>query len=144
MEYAINRRTQMAKDFNSLSRGLNWESVMPKTLDELWIQGPKLLSAARPKFGKTDQTYQLEIEMPGVEKENVEVLLDPANYYLTVKVMGPGEDEERVDLFLRSVSIPAEANISGGYTAKLDLGILTVTFPIDEDTQPRIIEVTVE
>ena len=144
MEYAVNRRTQIAKNFDSLSRGLNWESVFPKTLDELWIQGPKLLSAAWPKFVKTDQEYQLAIEMPGVGKENVEVLLDPANSYLTVKVMGPCDDEERVALFHRTVSIPSEADISGGYTAKLDLGILTVTFPVDEDTQPRIIEVTVE
>ena len=137
MEYAVNHRTQISNVMNAM---------FPKTLDELWAQGPKLLSAIQPKFVKNNGqgTYQLAIQMPGVAKESVEVLLDPANFYLTVKVMGPCDDEERVALFHRTMSIPSEADISGGYKAKLDLGILTVTFPVDEDTQPRIIEVTVE
>ena len=127
MEYAINRRTQIAK-----------------TLDEVLEWTRPTLSYVFPKFVKNDQGYQLAIEMPGVDKEKIEVLLDPANFYLTVKVLGQGDDGERVALYHRTVSIPSEADISGGYKAKLDLGILTVTFPVDEDTQPRIIEVTVE
>jgi len=140
MEYVVNRRTQIAKVINSVLP----IPVNSKTLDEVleWTRPP--MSYAFPKFVKNDRGYQLAIEMPGVEKENIEVLLDPVNFYLTVKVMGPSDEEERVALYHRTVSIPSEADISGGYTAKLDLGILTVTFPIDEDTQPRIIEVTVE
>ena len=127
MEYAVNRRTQIAK-----------------TLDEVLEWTRPTVNYILPKFVKNDKGYQVAIEFPGIMKEDIEVLLDPANYYLTVKVMGPCDDEERVALFHRTVSIPADANISGGYTAKLDLGILKITFSIDEDTQPRIIEVTVE
>jgi len=136
MEYAVNQLSEISKAVNSL---------FPKTLDELQRWSRPTVHYVYTKFVKNDQGYQLAIEIPGVEKEDIEVLLDPVNYYLTVKVMdSQGDDGERVALLHRTVSIPSEADISGGYKAKLDLGILTVTFPVDEDTQPRIIEVTVE
>ena len=141
MEYAVNRRTQIANVINSVLP----IPVNSKTLDEVMEWTRPTMNYILPKFVKNDQGYQLAIEMPGVKKEDIEVLLDPVNYYLTVKVMdSQGDDGERVALYHRTVSIPSEADISGGYTAKLDLGILTVTFPIAEDTQPRIIAVTVE
>ena len=127
MEYAVNRRTQIAK-----------------TLDEVLEWTRPTVNYILPKFVKNDKGYQVAIEFPGIMKEDIEVLLDPANYYLTVKAVGRSPYDEQTALYHRTVSIPSEADISGGYTAKLDLGILTVTFPIDEDTQPRIIEVTVE
>jgi HSP20 family molecular chaperone IbpA len=135
MEYAVNQLSEISKAVNSL---------FPKTMDELQRWSGPTVNYILPKFIKNDRGYQLEIGMPGYKKEDIEVLLDPANFYLTVKIMDPCNDEERVALYHRTVSIPSEADISGGYTAKLDLGILTVTFPVDEDTQPRIIEVTVE
>jgi len=140
MEYTVNRRTQImgASPFRFIN------SELPKKLDEVLEWTRPTMNYVFPKFVKNDQGYQLAIELPGVLKEGIKVLLDPANYYLTVKVMSRDPIDEQVALYHRTVSIPSEADISAGYTAKLDLGILTVTFPVDEDTQPRIIEVTVE
>ncbi|MCX7677713.1 MAG: Hsp20/alpha crystallin family protein [Spirochaetes bacterium] len=99
---------------------------------------------------ETDDAFILKCEMPGVEKDNIEILLD--NDELTIKgiVKENGEDlgtltysEYRLYNYERKFRVGDNINGSA-INASLDNGILTITLPKSEKVKPRKIEITFE
>ena len=104
-----------------------------------------------PGFWHDADGYTLALEVPGYTKESIEVRVDPVNRLLGLRVTNYKKNEDVPELpdegevvLQHTVPIPGGANISEDPKAKLDLGILTITFSEDVATQPRIVEVTVE
>lgn len=87
-----------------------------------------------------DSNYYVQIELPGVSKDAIE--LDLENAVLSVRaerVHKQGESEHRASL-TRSVSIPE--GVSGDkIKAAYSDGILTVTLPKEEQRKPRKIAI---
>jgi len=102
-----------------------------------------------PGFFHDADGWTMSLEVPGTKKEAIEVRVDPVGRTLGVVVKEPYEqidgtvDGEKVKQQY-TVPIPGEADISVDPKATLELGILSITFPEDVATQPRIVEVTVK
>lgn len=100
-----------------------------------------------PEFIHDCEGYSLSLEVPGTEKKDIEVRVDPVGRTLGVVIKEFNIDiDENRDVVKQqyAVSIPGGADISVDPKATLELGILSITFPEDVATKPRIIEVTVE
>lgn len=95
---------------------------------------------------QTDDAYVVEMDLPGVKKEDISVELSGAELVVTGdlkdgadgqssrRVRRSGHIEQRVLL-----PVPAEAD---KVTASLSDGVLTVTVPKSEDDKPQRVEVT--
>ena len=97
-----------------------------------------------PGFFHDTDGYTLSLEVPGYVKESIKVEVDPANRILALTVTNYKDVEEGEIVLQKRLSIPIGANVSEDPKATLELGILSITFPEDVATKPRIIEVTVE
>ena len=100
-----------------------------------------------PGFFHDTDGYTLSLEVPGTKKEDIEVRVDPVGRTLGVVVKEYNiEVDENKEVVKQqyAVSIPGGADVSKDPKATLELGILSITFPEDVATKPRIIEVTVE
>jgi HSP20 family molecular chaperone IbpA len=91
--------------------------------------------SVRTNIKETDAAYELDIEMPGYEKDQIKVSLD--NGYLTVSAERKQSDEEEKKHFLRreisqscSRSYYVGTEVSkDNITAKYDKGLLCLTVP---------------
>ena len=90
--------------------------------------------------------YTLEVEMPGVSKENLEMWVE--NNELTIlgrrstpTVQGTlVHRESRPENFRRSFELDPSIN-AGKISAKIDQGVVTLTLPKAEQVKPRKIAV---
>ena len=95
---------------------------------------------------ETDDSYVLEVELPGVRREDVDLQVDEGRLRLT----GTRRERERVGLlrhrtrttgrFSLSVSLPVPVD-ADGVTASLDSGLLTVVVPKAEHARRRRIPI---
>src|SRR5438105_3837483 len=91
--------------------------------------------------------YTLEVEMPGVSKENLEMWVE--NNELTIlgrrampTVEGtPIHRESRAENFRRTFELDPSID-SGKISAKIEQGIVTLTLPKAEQVKPRKITVS--
>ncbi len=99
---------------------------------------------------ETEEAFMLKCEMPGVEKDNIEVLLD--NDELTIKGMVKENEgdlgalaysEYRLCNYERKFWVGDNINGSA-INAALENGILTITLPKSEKVKPKKIEITFE
>jgi HSP20 family protein len=105
----------------------------------------------RVDITETDSSYEIVAEIPGVRKKDVKVTVD--NGVLTVSGERKQEKEEkdkklhRVERyygsFCRSFALPDNVN-SSNVKATFDGGVLNLTLPKTEQSQPKAIEVKVE
>ena len=91
-----------------------------------------------------ENEYTLEIEMPGIKKENVKIELSKG--YLTISAENNNEVEEKEDNYIRKerhygsftrsfyVGDKVEMN---GIKASMDNGILSITVPKEESEEPE-------
>ena len=90
--------------------------------------------------------YTLEVEMPGVNKENLEMWVE--NNELTIlgrRSMPSAEGtlihrESRVENFRRSFELDPSID-AGKISAKIEQGVVTLTLPKAEQVKPRKIAV---
>lgn len=99
---------------------------------------------------ETDQAYTLEADLPGLKKEDIELMV--VDNMITIK--GERKQEEKVEekgyhrferrygAFQRSFEIPGGFD-SEKVTAKFEDGVLRVTLPKREEAKPKHIEVRV-
>ena len=99
---------------------------------------------------ETDEAYTIEADLPGVNKEDIELtVLDNA---LTIKGERKSEKEakeegyhrveRRYGSFQRSFHVPGGFD-PGKVSANFDKGVLRVTLPKREESKPKQIEVKV-
>jgi len=99
---------------------------------------------------ETDNDFVITAEMPGVDKDGVDITLDNNELEINGKINGNLPDSEnlkyaefRLYNYYRKFNVGDSIN-STALKAGLDNGILTVTLPKKEEVKPRKIEVTVE
>ncbi len=96
---------------------------------------------------ETDDSYVVEIDLPGVKRDEVDIQL--TDRQLTVS--GEVTEKERTGILRRrtrrvgrfqySVTLPADVD-ADGVSARLDDGVLTVRVPKAEQAKPRRIPIT--
>ncbi|HEY8443520.1 MAG TPA: Hsp20/alpha crystallin family protein [Clostridia bacterium] len=97
---------------------------------------------------ETDKEYLVEAELPGVEKEDVEISLNDGQLTIMVKKAQQTEEqdasyirrERRVGAMQRSVYLANASN--QGATAKFKNGILTLRIP--KDDSQKIYKIDIE
>jgi HSP20 family protein len=105
----------------------------------------QFIAPAATVFENTDG-YTLEVEMPGVSKENLEMWVE--NNELTIlgrrstpSVEGtPIHRESRSEDFRRSFELDPSID-AGKISAKIEQGVVTLTLPKTEQVKPRKIAV---
>ncbi|TCS38396.1 heat shock protein Hsp20 [Paucimonas lemoignei] len=94
---------------------------------------------------ETDKTYEIEVEIPGVKKEDVKVAVDNQRISIEGEVkresaQKEGENivyaERSIKKFARSVMLPVEVDDAGAQ-AKLENGVLMLTLPKKVTAQPK-------
>jgi HSP20 family protein len=86
---------------------------------------------------ETDEAYKVNVDMPGVKKEDIQIALD--NGVLTVKGETRKEDKEEKDgklirqerhvgQFIRQLSVGSDVDATG-VKATFDNGVLAITLP---------------
>ncbi|NKQ52082.1 Hsp20/alpha crystallin family protein [Amycolatopsis sp. K13G38] len=132
------RRLDPFRDFDRL-----FDSLVPRR-DE---QPQPELFTPRADVSETEQEYVLDIELPGVRRDDITVEADGTD----IRVTGELKDKEREGRFHRKarrvgkfayrVSLPRDVD-GGNIAATLDEGVLTVRIPKAEAAKPRRIEIT--
>jgi HSP20 family protein len=98
---------------------------------------------------ETDDAYIVRVELPGVNKDQVDVQLQGGELVITGEIPGNGEGDDtrrhrssrRTGQFELRTYLPGDVN-ADAVTAQLSDGILTVTVPKSEAAKPRKIEIT--
>lgn len=103
--------------------------------------------AANPRLNivETDKTFQIEVEMPGVEKQDIKVAID--NRTVTIEGEAKRETaqkeggnvvyaERSMRRYARSFTLPTEVEDAGAQ-ARLENGILLLTLPKKASAQPK-------
>jgi HSP20 family protein len=95
---------------------------------------------------ETDDAYIVELELPGIKKEDIEIALSGRRLIVT----GERKEVERVGILRRrtrrmgqfryEVLLPGAVD-ENGVMASLDDGVLTITVPKASTERPRHIEV---
>ncbi len=90
--------------------------------------------------------YTLQVEMPGVNKEGLEISVENNELTITGHRLLPSIDgtilhrESRPENFRRSFELDPSIN-TGKISAKIDQGVVTLTLPKAEHVKPRKITV---
>jgi HSP20 family protein len=114
------------------------------------VQAPEETPAVKPRFRvRTNaESYTVQVELPGVKKENVSVNLesDVLSVRGTRSTTPPADwkplyrELSDVNYHLRlKLNVPVE---DSKMSAKLENGILTLTLPVKEAVKPRTISVS--
>ncbi len=97
---------------------------------------------------ETEQALVVAMDMPGVEKQNIEVKLEKNVLTIEGRIdfskyegLSPVYTEYNVGHFSRSFSIPREID-GGAISAEIADGVLTLTLPKAKEVAPRRITVT--
>ncbi len=88
-----------------------------------------------------DDNYYVVAELPGVEKNAVNIELENAVLTIGAERRSGEGDSERVYSFSRSVTVSDDI-VAEKVDAKLENGLLTVTLPKAEQRKPRTIAIT--
>jgi HSP20 family protein len=100
-------------------------------------------------ISETDDGYQFEVELPGVNKDQLNVELNDRELVITGEVAEPKQEDgrrrrrstRRTGRFEFRASLPGDINPEG-VSATLSDGVLTVKIPKSEAAKPRRVEVT--
>ena len=122
----------MANEIKQLNRNQNECTLVPLT-----------------DIYETDDAYELRLEMPGVEKENLNIVLDNNELEITGKVVNKSENEGELRFseyslhdYYRKFKVGNGIN-RDGISAGLENGILSLTLQKSEEVKPKKIEVKI-
>ena len=98
-------------------------------------------------ISETDNTYKVELDVPGIHKDQIDIQLQDRELVVTGEV--PESEQEgrahrrsrRTGRFEFRTYLPGEVK-ADAVTARLSDGVLTVTVPKSEAAKPRKIEIT--
>lgn len=96
---------------------------------------------------ETDDAYTVEVELPGVRKDQINVELNDRELVISGEIPEPSEEDgqrrrrsRRTGRFEFRTVLPGEVN-PDGVSANLSDGVLSVKVPKAEEAKPRRIEV---
>lgn len=102
-------------------------------------------------FRESEETYTLDAEVPGLDKENIQIEVE--DNVITLKGERKNEHEEQKEgyyrversygRFERSFEVPGGFD-GGKVEAKLENGVLHITLPKREEAKPKHITVNVK
>jgi HSP20 family protein len=99
-------------------------------------------------ISETDDAYVIEVELPGVNRDQVNVDVNDHELIITGEITEPQDDgrrrrrrARRTGRFEFRTTLPGDINPEG-VNASLSDGILAVTVPKSEAARPRHVEVT--
>lgn len=100
-------------------------------------------------ISETDDTYVIEVELPGVSRDQVNVDINDRELVISGEITEPQDDEgrrprrraRRTGRFEFRTTLPGDINPEG-VTANLNDGVLTVTAPKSEAAKPRHVEIS--
>ena len=111
---------------------------------------PALAAAWTPlaDISETDDAYLVEVELPGVNKDQVNVNVNDHELVITGEIAEPQEEEgrrrrraRRTGRFEFRTTLPADIDPQG-VSASLSDGVLTVRAPKSEAARPRHVEIS--
>ncbi len=145
------------KEIDSMRREMDklWEQVLPTSrrfFRELPLKALVEKETAVPAVDIVEKAGEVEVraEMPGVDKDDIEISLQENRLTITGKLKTEKEEKEEhyyyrergYKSFSRTVEVPYKVNPSK-IKAGLKNGILTVHLPKAEELQPKKIKVEV-
>lgn len=90
---------------------------------------------------ENDDEVLLLADVPGVEKEGLDIRLDAAQLALTARPsIHPSDDGHRAIIYERTFTLPQTID-AAKVTAELDAGVLRIRLPKSETARPRRIAV---
>lgn len=104
-------------------------------------------AAATPRVdvSETEKTYEIQAELPGVNKEDVKVSVDGQRVTIEAECRSANERREGETVvyaertarrFMRSFALPTEVD-DGSAQAKLENGVLQLSLPKKQGTEAR-------
>lgn len=135
-------------------RGMFSRAALDDLFDQFLTDGngrqlSEVMNAAMD-VAETGQSFEVKMDLPGVDADNVEIQID--NNTLTVRGQRSGEKEEKDEekqfhrierysgSFSRSVVLPNSIN-EDETVAEFKDGVLKITIPKTEDAKPRKISI---
>ena len=115
------------------------QGIMPRASEWLGAWGSQVL---RTDIKQTEEAYLLETEMPGVNKDDIELIRENGVLTIAVKSAAPESEQgyvrrERVFGELKR-SFALENIDEETISARLDSGVLYITLPKNKRAQGRI------
>ena len=98
-------------------------------------------------ISETDDSYMIEVDLPGISKDQLNVELHDRELAITGEIAEPKEEgkrrrrSRRTGRFEFRTSLPGDVNPEG-VSASLSDGVLTVRVPKSEAAKPRRVEIT--
>lgn len=99
-------------------------------------------------LSETDDAYVVNVELPGVRKDQVDVQLQERELVISGEIQEPEEEKSRrrrssrrTGRFEYRTYLPGDVK-ADAVSARLSDGVLTVTVPKSEAAKPRKIEIT--
>ncbi len=100
-----------------------------------------------------EKSYTVEVDLPGIKKEDIKVNIDPENNTLTISGERKFKNEVKKDdyytlesnygKFLRTFTLPENVNVEQ-IDAKSEDGVLNLTLPKIEKEQKEVKEIPVK
>ena len=136
--------------FNDIRKSFDLVNTIINTISEQTISEQEVVDF-RPKVNtrETEENYHIEVELPGVKKEDVDIKIDgnvltiagERNVKEEVKDEDYHKIESRYGLFSRSFTLPERVDTSN-IEAEFINGILEITIPkLKIDTSSKKIEI---
>ena len=150
------RRTARARNITLVNPSREFEDIydrMGQLLNLAFSGLPVQQVMAAPwtpmaDLSETDDAYVIEVELPGVTKDQLNVELNDRELVISGEVPEPQDEEgtrrrraRRTGRFEFRTMLPGDVNPEG-VTANLSDGVLTVTVPKSETAKPRRVEIT--
>ncbi len=118
--------------FNELDRVFNAAFPAASRL----ANGHARASASAVRFDEDENAYTLSADLPGVTRENVDLDVENGVLTVTARRAFKGDNAEARTVFHRTIKLPEGADTDKA-TARLDNGVLELTFPKEESRKPR-------
>ena len=118
---------------------LSWNTFFSDLVDELYGESLGLNNKLKYFVDKTEDSYILEIAVPGYEKDDL--ILDLENNILSVSYEKPEKETSKwKNTFIKTFKI--KQNITAtNIDAKLEKGILSIKFPIGKDQKKKTLTI---
>lgn len=115
----------------------------------LGVGGADNMISPRVHIAETDKTYEIETELPGVNKNDVKINIDARRVTIEAEELRETQEKEgqktlyserSVRHYARTFTLPTEVD-DGAAEAKLENGVLRVVLPKKQASQAKKLEV---